>query len=276
MSNYSTSELPFGRGSSKQISNLTKYHNIYLCENDMFIFCEMLNYYLSGFRSTNNKVHNKIPNRSNLSNEDRYRFVCKQIKRCIFSRFSDLSVEDKSFQSYINLLTNYVNNIIKYPDEYWKHFTNKQYNVNIANEIKNIVNNTNNINKRKQNYYILTHISIIYSLIKLYLIIDKLYKQNIELSNYEIRFTRNNNYNIQYNNILKKCDQIPDMNKIQKQIFYLTKSIYDIYYGTYVFTIYMSNFGLEPYKFICNFCSCGCLVGNEVHEHKINRHYMSD
>ncbi len=217
---------------SSNHSNLRNHHSHYICEEHMDDFCDRLNYYLTGFRKSQNKVHNHIPERANLTNEERYLFVFKQIKRCIYSRFSDLHLQEDesfnknenknrkshstflapskvessmelSFQSYIQLINDYVNHLIQNPNDYWKHFTNQQYSTQIADEVKKIRNNTNVANKKRQPFYILTHIAVIYSLMKLYFLLEELCKRNFDISTIEIRFTRNKNYQIQYENVIK-------------------------------------------------------------------------
>ncbi len=226
-------------------SNLLSVHSKYVCEDNFEKLTGMFNYYLSQFRPTNNnKNYNYIPNKSNLSNKERYHFVFNQIKRCIYSRFSDLCNTDFiSFHDYLRLINNYAQNICNHSEDYWRHFTNnkkyKRYNLNIDKEVKNIRYSTNSINSR--NFKVLTHISVIYSLMKLQFLLEKLYEKNIDPSDIQILFSYMEYRNINYNGVFKNCDKSPKMNDVNKQLFALMKSIYDIYYGTYVYIIYLNG-----------------------------------
>ncbi len=229
---------------SSNQSNLLTVHSKYVCENSFEELVDILNYYLSQFRPTNNKNYNYIPNRSNLSNKKRYNFVFNQIKRCIYSRFSDLCNDDFiSFQKYLELINNYAQNICNNSIDYWRHFTDnkkyKIYNVNIDKEVKNIRYGTNTKNSR--NFKVLTHISVIYSLMKLLFLIEKLYEKDIDPNDIQIIFSYKEYRYINYNSIFKNCNKPPQLNDVNKQLFGLMKSIYDIYYGTYVYSIRLNG-----------------------------------
>lgn len=224
---------------SSNQSNLLTVHSKYVCENSFKKLVDILNYYLSQFRPSD-KNYNYIPNRNNLSNRERYNFVFNQIKRCIYSRFSDLCNDDFiSFQKYLELINNYAKNICNNPIDYWKHFTNKKYNLNIENEIKNIRYGTNTKNSR--NFKVLTHISVIYSLMKLLFLLEELYKQNMNPNDIQIIFSYKEHRYINYNGIFKNFNKPPKINDVNKQLFSLMKSIYDIYYGTYVYSIFLNG-----------------------------------
>lgn len=226
---------------SSNQSNLLTIHSKYVCENSFEELVDILNYYLSQFRPTdNNKNYNYIPNRSNLSNRERYNFVFNQIKRCIYSRFSDLCNDDFiSFQKYLELINNYAQNICTNTIDYWRHFTNQVYNLNIENEIKNIRYSTNIKNSR--NFKVLTHISVIYSLMKLLFLLEKIYEKGVNPDDIQIVFLHKEYRNINYNGIFKNFNKLPKTNDVNKQLFALMKSIYDIYYGTYVYSIRLYN-----------------------------------
>jgi hypothetical protein len=230
---------------SSNQSNLLTIHSKYVCEDNFEQLTDILNYYLSQFRPTNNnKNYNYIPSRSNLSNKERYYFVFNQIKRCIYSRFSDLcNTHFISFQDYLTLINNYAQNICNNPIDYWKHFTNnkkyKKYNLNIDKEVKNIRHSTNSINSR--NFKTLTHISVIYSLMKLLFLLEHLYEKNINPNDIQIIFSYREHRNINYNGVLKNCEFKPSNKDVNKQLFALMKSIYDIYYGTYIYNIYLNG-----------------------------------
>lgn len=223
-------------------SNLLTVHSKYICEDNFEKLTYILNYYLSQFRPINtlNKNYNHIPNQINLSNKERYNFVFNQIKRCIYSRFSDLCNDDFiSFQDYLILINNYAKNICNNPIDYWKHFTNQKYNINIDKEVKNIRYGTNIKNSR--NFKVLIHISVIYSLMKLLFLLEKLYEKNIDPSDIQIVFLYRTHRNINYNGVFKIFDKPPKFNDVNKQLFALMKSIYDIYYGTYIYSIYLNE-----------------------------------
>ncbi len=240
--------------------NLLNHHQTYICASNFELLTNKLNYYLSGFRAGINKNHNRIANSYNLSDEKRWKMVLNQIKRCIYSRFSDSFYKSKlSIDDYIADINRYAENICRYSIGYWKYLTNQHIKNGIASQnIMNYVLKKDSITQKyiktsftklyvnqieseieimNDHSTVLNHIAALYSLIKLHIILEKIKELNLDISKISICFVQHNS-NILYKDVLEKLNKPPTEDDINKQLYSIVKSINNIYCGMFIFTIY--------------------------------------
>ncbi len=243
--------------------DLLNHHQTYICANNFELLTNKLNYYLTGFRAGINKNHNNIPNSYNLSDEKRWIMVLNQIKRCIYARFGKSFYKSKlSIDDYIADINRYAENICRYPVGYWKYLTKQHIKNGHTNEsIMNYIIKKDSITKKSiktsytklyvnqieneietmiNNSTLLYHISPIYSLIKLHIIMEKIKELKLDISKINICFIKHESA-IMYKDILEKLNKPPTDDDINKQLYSIAKSINNIYSGMYVFTVYYDN-----------------------------------
>lgn len=221
--------------------NLLNHHTDYICAKNFEFLSNKINYYLTGFRSPLNKNHNRLPNNPSLQNHQRYDMILNQIKRCIYARFGDMCYTKNpiSMETYISMINTYSKNICENPEEYWEYFKkyDTSYKQNHREKMKMI---DEEVKKMVSHIKVLTHMAAIYSLIKMFMIFEKIKELDVDPTLLDVCYIK---YSVPflYKNVFEKLRNIPKEVDKNRQLFSIAQSINDMYHGMHIFTIFIKR-----------------------------------
>ena len=172
-----------------------------MCSKTFEQFASTISCYLNGYRSNLHKACDDIPNKT--LPEHRWKYALDQIKRCIYSRYSNMlcTKHATTLNDFSRSLNTYVGSMITNPKMYCDYF-GKHIDKNdpIYKQMVEITCSTTALN----------HAGVIYSLIKLYIILKKLHDltmddPNFDLSTLEICYTKYHDTMLYTDMIKIKC-----------------------------------------------------------------------